>query len=385
MANEPAVYSIKREMIEAVSNENTIVRYRLFVILLILFLFANGIPGHACTTFIAGDSEHQVFGRNYDWHFGDAYVMVNKKGVNKKSYPVRTEEGKGRPAEWTARFGSVTFNQYGREFPQGGMNEAGLVVESMSLRITKNPDSDSRPYVRTENLWRQYILDTCATVREVIDTDSTIRISYDASKGIGTHCLVLDRKGEAAVIEFLDGKMVVYTGDSLPVKVLANDTYKMALSYWEKKRTPLIDSYDSIRRFVTAADLSTNYHPNESGSKPKNAFAILAAVKTSQTRWSIVYDNINMKVWFMTDANPKIRSIDVKKFDFSCNEPVKALDVNSGSEGDVSADFVDYTSAMNINFTANSYAKLASGTKIKIPPTIVEFLGRYPDQFSCRE
>lgn len=363
----------------------TRVRYRLFAILFVLFLLDSGFPGHACTTFIVGDSDHQLFGRNYDWHFSDAYVMVNKKGVNKKSYPTMTEEGKGQPAAWTARFGSVTFNQYGREFPQGGMNEAGLVVESMSLMSTKNPDSDSRPYVRTENLWRQYILDTCATVGEVIDTDSTIRISYDASKGIGTHCLLLDRKGEAAVIEFLDGKMVVYTGDSLPVKVLTNDTYKKSLRYWEKKRTPLVDKYNSIRRFVTAADLSTIYHPSESGPKPKNAFSILAAVKSSQTRWSIVYDNINMKVWFMTDANPKTRIIDVKSFDFSCSEPVRALDVNSGSEGDVSTDFVDYTSEMNINLTANSYAKLASSTKVKIPPQIVEFLGKYPDQFSCKE
>jgi hypothetical protein len=92
-----------------------------------------------------------------------------------------------------------------------------------------------------------------------------------------------------------------------------------------------------------------------------------------------------MKVWFMTDANPEIRSIDLNYFDFSCNEPVKALDANSGSEGDVSTDFVDYTSEMNINLTASSYAKLASSTKIEIPPKIVEFLGNYPDQFSCKE
>lgn len=29
---------------------------------------------------------------------------------------------------WTSRYASVTFNQWGREFPMDGMNEAGLVV-----------------------------------------------------------------------------------------------------------------------------------------------------------------------------------------------------------------------------------------------------------------
>jgi choloylglycine hydrolase len=26
---------------------------------------------------------------------------------------------------WTSRYGSITFNQYGREFPSGGINEKG--------------------------------------------------------------------------------------------------------------------------------------------------------------------------------------------------------------------------------------------------------------------
>jgi len=65
-----------------------------------------------------------LFGRNYDWNFGDGLIFVNKRGVAKTSSGSESPN----PAKWISRYGSVTFNQYGRENPTGGMNEAGLVV-----------------------------------------------------------------------------------------------------------------------------------------------------------------------------------------------------------------------------------------------------------------
>ena len=50
-------------------------------------------------------------------------------------------------ATWTAQYGSITFNQYGRELPTGGINEAGLVVESMALSEARYPEPDHRPYI----------------------------------------------------------------------------------------------------------------------------------------------------------------------------------------------------------------------------------------------
>ena len=354
-----------------------------FIISAILFSFALSFPGHTCTTFIIGEREHQLFGRTYDFDFGDGYVMVNKKGVSKKAYAAITDDEKGQPAAWTSRFGSITFNQFGRDFPQGGMNEAGLIIETMALMSTRYPQPDSRPYVRSANLWRQYILDTCASVREVIDSDSLIRISYDASKGIGAHFLVLDREGNAAAIELLDGKMVVHTGDSLPVRALTNDTYEDSLTHWKNKSAPQVDKWSSIQRFATAANLVRDYKMIETGSNPDYAFEVIAAVTRPLTRWSIIYDNRNMEVYFRTDGNAKIRTIDVKRFDYSCKTPVKVMNVNADLGGDVTGDFVEYTSETNINLTKASYTKL--GSRINVPPQIVEFLGKYPEQSRCEE
>ena len=56
---------------------------------------------------------------------------------------------------WTSKYGSATFNQYGREFPMGGMNEAGLVVESMMLFETEYPLPDTRSGIDPTQ-WIQY-------------------------------------------------------------------------------------------------------------------------------------------------------------------------------------------------------------------------------------
>jgi len=74
-------------------------------------------PSRACTTFCYQDGGALVFGKNYDWNVEDGLVVVNKRGV------VKTAMIERGPATWTSKYGSVTFNQYGREFPSGGINE----------------------------------------------------------------------------------------------------------------------------------------------------------------------------------------------------------------------------------------------------------------------
>ncbi|MGH9868870.1 MAG: hypothetical protein ACREAA_11985 [Candidatus Polarisedimenticolia bacterium] len=103
----------------------------------------------ACTTFCLVRGSEAVFGRNYDFEIGDGMVLVNQRGLSKTSLR------KGRPASWVSAFGSVTFNQFGRDYPMGGMNEKGLVVELMWLDEARYPPADGRPEVRVLE-WIQY-------------------------------------------------------------------------------------------------------------------------------------------------------------------------------------------------------------------------------------
>lgn len=339
--------------------------------------------GYACTSFIVGEAHHQVFGRNYDFGFGDGYVMVNPKGEAKYSYPSSVEGEAAEPMKWIAKYGSVTFNQYGRGMPQGGMNEAGLVVETMALRGTKYPDPDSRPYFSNALVYRQYLLDTCATVQEVVEANSRVRISYDASKGIGAHWLVLDKTGDACIIEFLARKLVIYRGKSLPVRALTNDTYKDSLEFWGKRTVPGFEFDLSIHRFVTAADMVRDYPKIRPGSILHYANEILTAVAWGLTRWSIIYDNRNMKIYFHTDTYSKERIIDFKGLNFSCRNTIKILDINSKLSGVVDEKFRDYTPRLNADLVKISCEKLQS--IIEVPQKVIDAIVKYPERFRCKE
>ena len=100
------------------------------------------VPADACTTFCLRDDGRILFGKNYDWNVGDGLLVVNQRGIARQA-----DMPDDRPASWVSRYGSVTFNQYGRDFPSGGMNEAGLVIELMWLEGSRYPAPDQRPAV----------------------------------------------------------------------------------------------------------------------------------------------------------------------------------------------------------------------------------------------
>ena len=98
----------------------------------LLFLFFQGALIYACTTFFINKNGQLVFGRNYDWITDAGMVCTNLRGLSKTSLKTET----GGTTSWVSQYGSITFNQYGKEFPTGGMNEKGLVVELMWLDET---------------------------------------------------------------------------------------------------------------------------------------------------------------------------------------------------------------------------------------------------------
>ena len=345
------------------------------------FLFSCLSPdeGSTCTTFVLGDKDNQVFGRNYDWDVEDGLVIVNKRGVLKRGYP--RDEEKGTPAVWTSRYGSVTFNQYGRELPTGGMNEAGLVVETMALSEARYPSPDNRPYLGSALQWRQFLLDNFALVNEVIGSDTIVRISPRRT-GLGIHVLISDRTGNCASIEFLDGKMIAHSGPSLPVRVLTNDTYANSIYHWKKGKAPVADPGRSLGRFIRAAQMIENYDAQKADAPFNYGFEILNAVSARRTVWSIVYDNIKMKIHFRTRMNSKMRVIDVTRLDYACQTPVQLIDINAQLSGDVTDRFENYTRHKNRALIENSFRK--TSFLRNTPKAALDRLSDFPETMKCR-
>lgn len=259
----------------------------------------------------------------------------------------------------------------------GGMNEAGLIVEAMALSETRYPKPDHRPYLGNAMQWRQYLLDTCATVSEVIAADKKVRISHKAP-GLGIHVLVLDKTGGSAVIEFLKGRMNVYTGESLPVAVSTNDTYGESLQCLRKDRLPAYDEGDSISRYITAAKLIQENRTGTPDELVTAAFKTLNAVSSGRTQWRIVYDNKNMIVHFRTKTHSEIRRVDISQFDFSRSTPVKVLNVNAKLSGDVTGKFSKYTYEVNRAQIGRAYKPYRFSNKQ------LDALAEFPETFKCQ-
>jgi penicillin V acylase-like amidase (Ntn superfamily) len=355
----------------------------ILISLLILFslsFFQN--PGNACTTFFLKDGERLIFGRNYDWHTGVGFVMVNKRNV------VKTAMNFFDPAEtsldWVSLYGSITFNQYGREYPMGGMNEAGLVVEVMWLEGTKFPESDARPALG-ELPWVQYQLDTSRSIAEVLASDKRIRISPSSTP---IHFLVSDAEGHSATIEFLDGKMVAHSNDSLPYSALANSTYDQSLEYLQghsgfggthdiPATERSLDRFSRACAGIKAYDMAR--HPNI----VDYAFGILDDVSQGKsTVWSIVYDVNNRRVFFKTVDKPALKSFAFKDFDFQCGTPSKIIDMNTARAGDLGPHFIPYSREKNRELIGRSFG--STDFLQDVPQEALDQLALYPESLPCQ-
>jgi len=315
-----------------------------------------------------------IFGRNYDWVTEAGMVCTNLKGLSKTS--MKTENGE--TINWVSKYGSITFNQYGKEFPTGGMNEKGLVVELMWLDETKYPANDNRPAVGVLQ-WIQYQLDNCTSIDEVIATDKKIRISPTGTTPL--HYLVADANGNAATIEFLNGKIVVRKGNDLSLPVLTNNTYDESLRSFKSS-----NSYgnNSLERFNDDCKMIQQLNAGNS-NKPLTDYAFDILDKVSQgsfTKWSIVYDITNKTIQFKTNRFQQIKTVSFSSFDLTCTATSKVWDMNQASTGKIESRFKDFTPEINKRIIET--AAKESEDRVYISPQNRERLWQYASGIKCK-
>lgn len=349
---------------------------KIFTLILVVMLPSFILP---CTTFFLSDSNTKIFGRNYDFQIGKGLLMINKKNIAKES----PKDKNNNSAKWSSQYGSVTFNQFGKEYPMGGMNEAGLVVELMWMDGTEYPEPDSRPALNTL-LWIQYQLDNCSKVQDVIDSDSKVRISKNS---VPIHYLVADRNGSSAVIEFIGGKMVYKSESDMPFKVLANDFYSDGLEYLSKHKgfggtKEIENSPASLNRFAAACKLIKEFDFNRNIMPVNYSFDVLEKVsQPGSTQWSIVYDLVNLKIYFKSKESDKIKNISFANLDFDCASKAKIFDINTDIEGNINSDLTDYSQPINYDLIKYSFTNVdfLKGTTEET----IKSLSAFPERFQC--
>lgn len=299
----------------------------------------------ACSSFLLEKDGAYVAGRNLDSNkFTSGAVVVNIRGIRKESRSWN-ELAYGQEVEnphitWVSKYGSVAFNTFGRDFVDGGMNEAGLFIQEMSLVENQYPEDPAKPRFFMM-LWMQYVLDNFESVDQVVESANSVIID-----GWNWHFFAADAAGNTAAIEFIGGKPVLTYGKAMPITVLANETYAtemdrllqyegfggdklVILKEDEHQRDPNEPTEDD--RFVNAATL-INRSPDSPLPPLDYGMKILEEMAWDGTQWSYVCDLTNKTIRFRTKDSPELKTLRLADFDFSPDSPTLMMDIHTAGE-----------------------------------------------------
>jgi penicillin V acylase-like amidase (Ntn superfamily) len=349
-----------------------------------------------CTSVKLTNHQEVVLAQNYDFYYGHGLFIVNKKGVRKTALTdnlteenMYSEESHG--AKWVSLYGSVTFNQFARELPTCGMNEAGLAIVSMWHDTVQKTEPQGKNQI-TELQWIQQQLDCFSSVREVIDNlDST---SFSASM-YPMHYHLSDKTGKSVLVELVQGKLKALDDPSLCACSNAGIVQSIEYSqkYLGQDPAKIVIKEPILDRAAKAIQMATDYNQ---GLQPQDilesTFHILDSVSLkigfkalfrwigqgvppSQTVLQAAFHITQQKIYFRTSSNKNIREIDLSLLDFSAHSTVRVYDVESQGKGDITGEFHDYTPGDNADLVTKSYAPV----KDQFPEEAQRELIRYPE------
>ncbi|MBG0858405.1 MAG: linear amide C-N hydrolase [Bacteroidales bacterium] len=344
-----------------------------------------------CSTILINNKDTIMVGHNLDDYIEvPGVVYINKRGVIKENISwsdfscLRAKKSNNKRIQWTSKFGSITYNTWGKDFPDGGMNEEGLYIGEMTLIGTTWIDTDVPAF--HHHFFMQYILDNFKTTQEVVDIMDNIRIDGHCQ----WHYFVADKFGNTAVIEYLNDSMKIYTEEQMPYKVLCNRAYKKELG--------LIPSSDSLfnkmldeqyksrdLRFMYALKKMGEYYDTINTPLLNFVFSILSGMNLGNNKWSIVYDISNLKMYFRTSKGQDIKYLSFRSFDFNCNTAIKLIDINSNISGDITDNFVNYSEELNKDFIKKNFDQINFGFfgNLFIKGRYQRKINKYSNSFKC--
>ena len=303
------------------------------VLLISIFIYQISI---ACSAFYFY-GENKIFAKNFDWGFGQGYLIKNIRGQQKYAYGFRGNNVAG----WTSKFGSITFNQNGKEFPYGGINEKGLVVEQLWLGNTEYQENNNKTISELE--WIQYQLDNYENVDEVIKNINSLTIKPIAR----IHYFLADRNGVTAVIDFVNGEVKIDRQQS-KFQVITNESSEDSKKYFEQNKNINIKSRNAFDRYCI---LRNNL--NVENLSISESFKKLNLVKEDEPNyksyWSIVYDINKLEFYFKSVDNSEIKKVSLKDFSFHSNSNTEFSLINSNK-----VNFQPYSSNDNLRLLTNA-------------------------------
>lgn len=325
-------------------------RYALSLICASALLTAN--IAEACTRAVyLGPNDRILTGRSMDWKLPIvSNLWAMPRGI------ARDGAAGARSVEWVSEYGSLVTTGYDISTTDG-MNEAGLVVNLLWEVEATYPEDDGETPRISLSVFPQYLLDRFATVADAVEDLRANPVQVAGGevpvgppgRGATVHFSMSDATGDSAIIEFVDGEMVIWHDRSY--QVMTNeptfDRQLAILEYWNgvNPREFMPGTVRATDRFVRA-----NFYINSvvQSDDPRIAAASVFSVirqtsvpwgisvadqpNLSTTRWRVVADHKDKRYYVESVISPSVFWVDLDALDLSEGAEIKKLDLGVDME-----------------------------------------------------
>jgi len=296
-----------------------------------------------------------VTARNMDWHESmHAKLYAMPAGLDRKGLG---DSRKG--LNWTSKFGSLVSVCYDAATADG-VNTKGLSAHMLWLAESQYPSPTKDTHAISISYWAQYYLDNFASVSDAVK--HTKKHPFDVisanipgtSMGVTTHLALVDKVGDMAVFEYIDGKLNIWHNKDYSVMTNSPSFDK------QLKNIKLYDGFGGSRALPgsTEADdrfVRTAYYLNRL-EKPKDLRATIAGIVSvlrsaaqpygkadpnrpniSPTLWRTVVDHTNLDYYFELTNSPYITWVKLDGLDLDNGSDIKTIDVEGRADllGDI--------------------------------------------------
>ncbi len=323
----------------------------------------------ACTSIVLmADDGVAVYGRTMEW---GAFDLNSRLAVVPREYAFQGHTPDGKPGHrWKARYGAVALDALLKDYFTDGMNEKGLVVGVLYLpgfAEFQPYDPDQAGISMGPLDLANYVLTQFAAVDEVREGLKKIRVVPVPEPVLGgpapIHLTVIEQSGKAMVVQYLKGELKVFDN---PLRVLTNspsfDWHMTNLRNYinlsavalPARKLENLDfrpigagsgllgipgDYTPPSRFVRAVAYTQTARKTPDGDEtvyevfrildnfnlplgtaegPDSRPELLKGMRSS-TIWTSAADTGNLKYYYHTQHNRKVRMVDLRNIDFSPN------------------------------------------------------------------
>jgi len=300
------------------------------------FSLINYSEVDACSRILSNkDPDRIACARSLDWH--------EPMGEELRVFPRKTNR------DGTTTYASlcIVAKNYDNAYLEG-INEKGFAAHLLYMEDTIYEKRDiSRPSVSYAE-WVRYYVDLCSSVQNALDLARFVQITpiMIQKKIYPVHLAIEDASGDSAILEFIDGKLVIHHGREFTV--LTNEPmYTKQLEnlgkYLPFEGSCVPSGIEPKDRFVRAHYYLQHVSVSKNDPIP-SMFYLIALVSVpwqfrneDSTLWTSVMDLSRKKYYFRSIRADSNFYIDMNILELSKNKFILSLDPNfPGLYGDVS-------------------------------------------------